>query len=717
LKGNIFMSQLRFKNYGGSYQLKIQAEQDLEKVHYLDEVYWAATSIPINSLNCDQVFTSYIDTDKNGRIRPNEFKAAISWLFQLLVERGSLSLGTENLKLSDIDTSHAEGQKLLATAKIILTNLNISDAQAITLTQIRDVQSIMARAANNGDGIITPDESYAADLNQFITSVMEIIGFTLDAGGKQGISQEQLEEYFNQTETYLEWKAKGEKMLGKDSTNIMPWGKDTPQAYELMTNLEEKLEQFYLQCSMIKFDERTAIQMQFRQQELEEIDFKDKLILETRLKSGPLALPNSEGILNLKENVNPLYIDHLLEFQKKVLNHVLGDSVKQLTEKDWNKVKDIFIPYQDWFKNKPLTKVEQLETNVLRSYLDGAFKEQVSRLITKDLAVAGDLNQIHDLEKLVLYQRWLMDLANNFVSFANIYDPKRHSLFEMGTLIIEGREITFTLKVADCQAHKSIAKSSNMYLLYVEVTGRQDKDIKFEIVASVTSGNANGLRVGKRGIFITLDGLEMDAKVVDIIVNPISLWESVKAPFQQFVDYIKKQIDKFTKSSQSKVSENTSSSDPTGIGRNFLLAGGVAIAALGSALAYIIKSLSQVKPTHVLLAILGVITLILLPGIITGFIKIRKRNMSVILEASGWAVNAHMRLNTTLGRLFTNIPRLPKNARKERRDVVAQFAKQIGYASFRSKGIVILSLITIIIVSCLITAWFAYPELRLLFVK
>ncbi len=53
-----------------------------------------------------------------------------------------------------------------------------------------------------------------------------------------------------------------------------------------------------------------------------------------------------------------------------------------------------------------------------------------------------------------------------------------------------------------------------------------------------------------------------------------------------------------------------------------------------------------------------------------GFAKIRKRDMSVLLEASAWAVNVHMRLNATLGRLFTHIPRLPEGARKERRDVV-----------------------------------------------
>ena len=258
------------------------------------------------------------------------------------------------------------------------------------------------------------------------------------------------------------------------------------------------------------------------------------------------------------------------------------------------------------------------------------------------------------------------------------------------------------MKVKDRPAHKSIAERSYIYLLYLEVTGRQDNDIKYEIIASVTSGNANGLRLGKRGIFYTSDGLELDARVIDIVINPISPWESVKAPFQQFADYIKKQMDKFTQSPHGKVEESLSSTDTSGILRNFLIAGGVAIAALGSALAYITKALSQVKPTHVLITLLGVTTIILLPGMIAGFNKIRKRNMSVLLEAAGWSVNVHMRLSATLGRLFTHTPRLPKNARKERKDEVVQFAKHLGYTPGKSKGIALLVLIVVLIVTGLI---------------
>jgi len=706
------MSQLILKNYGGSHQLRIQNAQDLEKIQVLDDAHWAATSVPINSLNCDYAFATYVDTDQNGRIRTDELKAAQAWLFRFLANRSRLSEGTDVLNLSDIDTSHPEGQKLRQAAEIILTNLNLSDAQELSLAQVRDVQSIMASAANNGDGIIPPQATAEPDLAQFIVSVMETVGPALDASGKPGISEEQLKVFFHEAEAYLAWIAKGEIPKGDDTTEVMPWGAETPQAYELMVSLEEKIEQYFTQCAMVRFDERSADQMQLRQKELEEIDFTDKSMMEERLKSASLALPNPKGILDLEAMLNPLYIERLFELKEKVLKRALGGPVKQLTEKQWDKVKAIFAPYRAWLEDKQGAKVEKLGQDLLRTYLNGSYRQKTSELIAKDLAVADDLNQIHNLEKLILYQRWLMELTNNFVSFTNLYTPQRRSLFEMGTLVIDGREMTFTMKVQDRQAHKKIAENSYMYLLYLEITGRQDKDIKFEIVAAVTSGSAGGLRIGKRGIFFTIDGREWDAQVVDIVENPISIWESVKAPFKQFTGFIKKQIDKFSKSRQVKLEASVTAPSASGITRDLLLGGGIAIAALGSAFAYITKALSQVKAVHILGMFVGLAAFILLPGMIIGFAKIRKRDMSVLLEALAWAVNVHMRLNATLGRLFTHIPRLPEGARKERRDALAQFVREQGFSSLRSRKLTIVVLIAILIALGLVLVLITYPGLK-----
>ena len=89
--------------------------------------------------------------------------------------------------------------------------------------------------------------------------------------------------------------------------------------------------------------------------------------------------------------------------------------------------------------------------------------------------------------------------------------------------------------------------------------------------------------------------------------------------------------------------------------------------------------------------------------------------MSVLLEASGWAVNVHMRLSAILGRLFTHVPNLPKDARKERRDVVVQFVKDFGYTPLRSRKLSIVILIILLIALGLVLVLVTFPGLKPLY--
>ena len=692
------MAKMIFKNYNGNYQLSIQNAQDLENIQMLDESCWVATSIPIDNINCDVLFAKHVDSDHNGRIRTDELKEAQSWLFHFLKNREDL--GNDTLKLSNIDTSHPEGQKLLSAAELILHNLDSSNTEKITLHQVQNIQKIMANGINNGDGIIPPEAIDDPDAVQFLKVVIETMGSVMDASNKVGITQNHLTEFFQEAEAYLTWKAQGEIAEGEKTTKIMPWGKDTPQAYQIITALDEKIEEYFTQCSLLDFDPQASEKIKIRQEEINKLDSTNHIDIESWLKNAPLALPGTDGILDLEGKINPAYKNSLSELKEKVLKPALGKSTAQLNQNKWNKVKAIFLPYREWMENKQGPRVEGLGRDKLKAFLEGPYKEQLTQFMIKDKAVAEELDQIHNVEKLVLYQKWLLELANNLVSFSPIYNPDLHSLFEIGKLIIDSKELTFTIRVPDRQKHKEIAKNSYIYLLYVEVSRRQDKGDKFEIAAAVTSGEADGLRIGKRGIFLSIDGQEWDAEVVDIITNPISLWESIKAPFQQLSNFIEKQIDKFNKSQYTALESgigksfsnmgkpNAGGGSSTAI-RDLLLGGGIAIAALGSAFAYITKALSQVKIIHVILTILGIASVIIIPSIIMGFLRLRRRNMSVVLEASGWAINPPMRLTRKLGRIFTHKASFPKDSCKEHRDIIKRFARKFADSSFSLSRLVI----------------------------
>jgi sulfite exporter TauE/SafE len=87
---------------------------------------------------------------------------------------------------------------------------------------------------------------------------------------------------------------------------------------------------------------------------------------------------------------------------------------------------------------------------------------------------------------------------------------------------------------------------------------------------------------------------------------------------------------------------------------------GVTIAALGSALAYITKTLAAIHPVRVVLSLLAAALILVVPISIVAIVKLRRRDLSTILEGSGWAINARMRLTRRQSRHFTTKPGIPR---------------------------------------------------------
>ncbi len=287
--------------------------------------------------------------------------------------------------------------------------------------------------------------------------------------------------------------------------------------------------------------------------------------------------------------------------------------------------------------------------------------EQVRRFKSDAGSEAGGIALV---EKLILYQVNLLTLANNFVSFPHLYDPASRAAFEMGTLVMDGRRFNFSVKVADRAAHSEIARTGNMFVLYAEIAPGGGRE-KYEIATSVTSGGKGNLCVGKRGMFEDVAGVEADARIVEIIENPISLGEAIVSPFQRLARALTGKIEAMTTTAETKLgitpdqpqTQPQSPAPNRGLLAGGLLVGGsVAIAALGSAFAYISKTLAGIELWKILLGIAIAILAVMLPTTIVAILKLRRRDLSAILEGAGWAINARMRLTRRQSRFFTQKP-------------------------------------------------------------
>ncbi|MHC4481631.1 MAG: hypothetical protein ACYS1C_11780 [Planctomycetota bacterium] len=513
--------------------------------------------------------------------------------------------------------------------------------------------------------------------------------------GRPGITEQNLDVFLQQTEAYLEWVARGDLPAGGTPTDLMPLGEDTAAAYRALEGVTAKVEGFFARCRVVSFNPLAAARIGIEANDMQAADLTDPASIDGALARAPLAEPNAGGILPLGGGVNPIYREQLRELRVRAVEPLLGRGAPELTEEQWRRVKAALTPFGEWQKAKQGAAVEGLGREKLRRYLEGPYTGDVRDLLAKDREVAVRLEDARELKKLLLYHKYLLLLANNFVSFPDLYDPRRRAMFEKGSLVIDGRWFHFAVEVDDLQEHAKLAKTSRMCVIYAELVGVDETD-RTLIATPATSGTQGNLCVGRRGVFYDTDGRHYDARVVQIIENPISFREALVSPFVRLVRFIGGKIEAISGSAQKELeaklgqvtdrvqsgvreavreaptvaeqalqSQHTSEqarAHASASRRDLLLGASVSIAALSSAFAFITKSLAGVSMLTILLALLVVVAVVFLPTALLAAAKLRQRDLSAILEGCGWAINARMRLNRRQRRQFTRRESYPEDA-------------------------------------------------------
>lgn len=668
---------MTFRRYGRSYHLKIETAAELECVAALDEAHWAATNAPISTINCDGTFLQLLDTDHNNRIMCHELRGGILWLTRILRDHTGVTERSETLQLDAIDGDCPEGSRIIEAAKKILSSLGEPDGGRVTLDQVRQIKARVEATSVSEVGVVLPKAAADPEVRGFIADVIGTVGGAPHPSGSEGIGQAQLDQFLKEAAAYLDWHERGPIPDGQDKTDIMPMGPNTPAAYAALVTVRSKIDLYFAQCEACALDESFVQRMGWTEGELESLDFDDPAVIQEVLSKAPLAKPKPSRELDFDDQINPYYADLLENFRRQAVEPVLGQKVKTLSARQWQQVKEAFAAHMAWAEAKPATAWEKLGVEKLRAYLDERFASTVRALIAERAETAFVLDNVRLTERLILYQAHMIDFANNFVSFPHLYDADSRAMFEMGTLVMDGRRFNLAVKVENRAAHAKAAASSNIYVLYVEVEpGGGEKHV---VAVPATSGGKGNLCVGKRGIFYDINGKECDAVVAQIIDNPVALREALLSPLCRLGRLLTGKIESITTAAEKKLDTRASQAlaqpaagagpspgvqpGPKASTGGQLLGAGLAIAALGSAIAYITKTFAETNPLAIVGGLAGAIMLVMLPISIVAILKLRRRDLSAILEGSGWAVNARMRLTRNQARFFTGRPKYPKGAR------------------------------------------------------
>jgi len=674
-----------FIQYGRTYHLRIESAADLKRALKLDEALWVATSAPIDTLHLDGIFLKFVDCDQDTRIRAYELHRAIQWATQVFTNTDGLNEGRATLCAHDVNADHPDGKRIVdAVQKMIArSDVEVGQDACVTLKQIRAIKHLEEERAVSEAGVVLPEAAESESITFFLEDIMRTIGGETHPSGRTGVTQAKLDAFLAAAKGLLDWRAKGQIPTGESRTDIMTLGTQTPVAFAALQAVRAKIDQFFAQSEAMVLDPSLINRFGLQPGDFSEKDLDKPEDITAVLRAAPLAPPSPERMLRFERKINPAYADALQLFRSTVVEPVLGESPDTLSEPQWQRIKQTFAAYEQWLGEKTGSAVESLGEEKLRSYLEPRFAERVRRLIDRSQQTAFVLDNVRIVEKAVLYQRNLLELANNFIAMPYLYDRQKVARYDMGNLIMDGRRFNLAVRVHDRAEHIKVAQSSNIFTMYVQITGQSVQP--YEVAVAVTSGGRGNLVVGKRGIFEDVTGRQLDARVMHIIDNPISMREAIVQPFIRLGRVISGKIESIASSAEKKLDQaggeavtrvQTAADQPaappqpqpqqtapaTGGTGSMLAGGGIAIAALGSSLAFITKTLAGLHPWTVVAGIAGALAAVILPTIIVAWLKLRARDLSAILEGAGWAINLRMRLTRSQSKFFTERPPYPAGA-------------------------------------------------------
>ena len=243
----------------------------------------------------------------------------------------------------------------------------------------------------------------------------------------------------------------------------------------------------------------------------------------------------------------------------------------------------------------------------------------------------------------------------------------------------------------DAGRHAMMAGLAGTYLAYCDCV-RKATGEKLQIVAAFTDGDSDNLMVGRNGIFYDRQGRDYDATITKIVDNPISIRQAFWSPYKKFVRMLEEQVAKRAAAAEAASNDQLAAAAASAAKADqvakapaakpieqkkfdvgVVAALGVAVGAIGGALASAAAGLMKLPAWEIPLVVVALMLMISLPSMVIAWLKLRKRNLGPILDANGWAVNARAKMNVPFGKSLTGIPKLPPGAK---RDMVDPFAEK-----------------------------------------
>lgn len=526
----------------------------------------------------------------------------------------------------------------------------------IRVDEIITASQWLCKVLNNPDKILlgqdfielddfNTDNEEGALLRESAIKVIHLMG-----SDKNSISLSELNSFLEHYDE--DCKKALEDSLSELSLEVSPYGANSDDAVAAVNAIKDKVADFFMRCKFIQFHSDSTSALDVNAEKVAAISEKNLATCVEEISTYPISRPNADCLLPINEGINPAW-------------QVAFGKVKTL-------VLDVDYPGKD--------SISETEWNACVSKCDSYVSSKTEKTTEINEEQSAKVNDGHDaikpLERLLHLNRDFYTLLRNYVMMSDFYDRSKDAIFQAGKLYIDSRCLNLCMRVTDSAKHLNDSRISGMFLIYCTCSSRV-KNATMNIVAVLTDGDLDNLRVGKNAVFYDRSGQDWDAVVTHILDNPISIRQAFWSPYKKIGDFITEKVNKSAAEKEAKqMEEMTAKADGVSLSAEkkegqkkqaFDIAKFAGIfAAIGMAIGFITSALTGLLTTFfknpISMALFVILILLCTsgPSMFIAWNKLRKRNLGPVLNANGWAVNAKIVVNTRFGATLTELASYPK---------------------------------------------------------
>ncbi len=658
-------------------QVSIRTGADIANIGQLDQKLWVALACPTRGIEFDSATLDLIDQDSDGRIRAPELVQACEWAASMVKDPDVLAQGSDVLVLDSIRQDTEAGQVLIDEARRILKLSGKEGADSVTLADVQERLASLNAMPFNGDGILNPATmTEYPEQAALVSRIMDAYGAAKGCDGQPGLGRAQLDNFFTDVQAMADWHARAQT-----NTCALPTQEQAMAAAKALNAVQAKVEDFFARTRLAAFDANALEPLSPSKEGYAALSQQVLSQHDAAIAALPIATVVADGDLPLVHGINPAWADAIGTLRTTAVLPLLGEH-SSLSAAQWAQLKEQLAVCQAWLAAHPDTPLGEMGQQEAQALLDSGMQAHLQALIEHDEDEKQHSAHVLTLEKLIRFQRDLLALLNNFVSFSQFYS-RQGAAFQAGTLYLDGRSCDLTVDVTDAASHATLAGMAKVFLAYCEC---RRNGVKRHIVAAFTAGDVDFLFVGRNGIFYDRDGKDWDATITKLIENPTSIGQAFFSPYKKFVRMIEEQVAKRAAAKDATVTANldaqaakladiakpvapaAAAGKKTDVGT--VAAIGVALGSISAVLVGIFGKFIELGP-WIPVALLGIILAISGPSMLIAWLKLRERSLGPILDASGWAINGRMKINLQLGNSLSQAAKVPLSAKRITRDPFA----------------------------------------------